>query len=58
MKDLYIGDFEPEDDGMNSAGGILGNEGKSSYDDDVMTRAVMGLAFICMIVYLFTVLAW
>ena len=57
MKDLYIGDFEPEDDGMNSAGGILGNEGKSNYDDDVMTRAVMGLAFICMIVYLFTVLA-
>ena len=28
MKDLYIGDFEPEDDGNNSKGGILGNEGK------------------------------
>ena len=29
MKDLYIGDFEPEDDGNNSKGGILGNEGKN-----------------------------
>ena len=30
MKDLFIGDFEPEDDGLNSKGGILGNAEKNN----------------------------
>jgi len=34
MKEMFVGDFVPEDDGTNSAGGILGNEGKG--EDDTM----------------------
>ena len=55
MKDLYIGDFEPEDDGANSKGGILGNEGKDSgSSDDLMSRLFLALAAFGVIFYLYT----
>ena len=57
MKDLYIGDFEPEDDGANSKGGILGNEGKSSGEDDLMSRLFLALAVFGVIFYLYTQVA-
>ena len=57
MKDLYIGDFEPEDDGANSAGGILGNEGKKSGDDDLMSRVFLALAAFAVIFYLYSQVA-
>ena len=55
MKDLYIGDFEPEDDGVNSAGGILGNESKQ--DDDTMSRVFLALAILGVIFFLYTQVA-
>ena len=57
MKDLYIGDFEPEDDGNNSAGGILGNEGKNSSGDDLMSRLFLALAVFGVIFYLYSQVA-
>ena len=54
MKDLYIGDFEPKDDGANSAGGILGNEAKSGSGDDVVSRAILGIAILAVIFFLYT----
>ena len=52
MKDMYVGDFVPEDDGENTAGGILGNEDKSS-SDDLMSRMLLALAAIAVIIYLY-----
>lgn len=52
MKDLYVGDFVPEDDGMNSEGGILGNEGKQ--EDDTMSRLLLALCIFGVIFYLYT----
>ena len=57
MKDLYIGDFEPEDDGYNSKGGILGNEGKNQGSDDLMSRVFLALAVFGVIFYLYTQVA-
>ncbi len=54
MKDLYIGDFEPEDDGANSAGGILGNEGKDTGSDDLVSRAFLALTIFAVIYFLYT----
>ena len=52
MKDMYVGDFAPEDDGQNTAGGILGNEDKSS-SEDLMSRMLLALAAIAVIIYLY-----
>jgi hypothetical protein len=52
MKDLYIGDFVPEDDGANSAGGILGNEGKGS--DDTMSRLILALVMLSVMYFLYS----
>ena len=57
MKDLYIGDFEPEDDGENSPGGILGNEGKDSGSEDLMSRVFLALAAFGVIFYLYSQVA-
>jgi hypothetical protein len=58
MRDLYIGDFEPEDDGANSKGGILGNEGKDSGSgEDIMSRVFLALAVFGVIFYLYTQVA-
>ena len=57
MKDLYIGDFEPEDDGNNSKGGILGNEGKDQGGDDLMSRLFLALAVFGVIFYLYSQVA-
>ena len=55
MKDLHIGDFVPEDDGANSAGGILGNEkDKADSGDDTMSRALLGICIIGLIIFLYT----
>ena len=52
MKDLYIGDFVPDDDGANSAGGILGNEGKGG--DDTMSRIILALVMLSVMIFLYT----
>lgn len=52
MKGLYIGDFVPEDDGMNSKGGILGNE--ANQGDDLMSRALLAICFISVMIFLYT----
>ena len=57
MKDLYIGDFEPADDGINSKGGILGNEGKDQGGDDLMSRLFLALAVFGVIFYLYSQVA-
>ncbi len=57
MKDLFIGNFEPADDGANSAGGILGNEGKDTGSDDLMSRAFLALTIFAVIYFLYTQVA-
>ena len=57
MKNLYIGDFEPVDDGANSAGGILGNEGKDTGSEDLMSRAFLALTILAVIYFLYTQIA-
>ena len=57
MKNLYIGDFEPADDGANSAGGILGNEGKDTGSEDLMSRAFLALTILAVIYFLYTQIA-
>ena len=56
MKDLYIGDFEPEDDGANSKGGILGGD-QNKGDDDFVSRAFLAFAILIVIYYLYTQVA-
>ena len=57
MKDMHIGDLVLPDDGANSKGGILGNEAESSGSDDLMSRALLALAFIAIIYFLYTSVA-
>jgi len=51
-KQLFIGDFKPEDDGENTEGGILGNENKG--DDDIMSRIFLALCVLAAIGFLYT----
>ena len=53
MKNLFVGDLVIKDDGENSAGGILGNEAKGG-DDDLMSRALLAIAFLAIIYFLYT----
>ena len=52
MKDLYIGDFVPEDDGLNSAGGILGEQNKGS-SDDLLSRVFLAIGAFAVMIYLY-----
>jgi len=57
MKDLYIGDFVPEDDGANSKGGILGNEAANSGGDDIMSRVFLALSILAVVYFLYSQVA-
>ena len=53
MKDLYIGDFVPEDDGLNSAGGILGEQNKEGSSDDLLSRVFLAIGAFAVMIYLY-----
>ena len=52
MEDLFIGNFIPEDDGENTEGGILGNEGKGG-NEDWLSRLVLAIGALAVIVFLY-----
>ena len=54
MKDLFVGDLVLPDDGDSGKGGILENEAKNSGDDDLMSRALLAIAFLAIIYFLYT----
>jgi hypothetical protein len=53
MKEMYLGTYEPEDDGTNSKGGILGGD-QAQGDDDMVSRVFLALAILTIIFYLYS----
>ena len=53
MEELYIGDFEYPDDDKNSKGGILENEQKTKGQQDLTERAILAIAVLAFIAFLY-----
>ena len=53
MKDLYIGDFNPPDDGSSSSKGILEKE-KAGGDDDMLSRVFLAVFVIGIMFFLYS----
>ena len=55
MKDLYIGDFKPPDDGSSSSKGILEKEKAGGGDDsDMLSRVFLAVFVIGVIFFLYS----
>ena len=54
MKDLYIGDFNPPDDGSSSSKGILEKEKSGGGDNDMLSRVFLAVFVIGIMFFLYT----